>query len=120
MMSPDISVYHHRRKDWPGFCLQMFYGAAGRFQMIWLRPSSFSPIFCAPSVFLIYILSVPFWHSPWAALPLALYGVCLLGESVRFYARSRDLKSSLRVFILFPSCHMSYGLGFLLGGIFWK
>ena len=120
MMSPDISVYHRRRKNWGGFCLQIFYGAAGRFQMAWLRPSSFSPVFFVPTAFLIYILSLPFWHSPSALIPLAAYGALLFGESVRFYAENKDLKGALCVLILFPSCHLSYGLGFLLGGIFWR
>lgn len=115
LYSPRLIVYHHRRKTIGGFCEQFFRYGRGRMQMTMLLPRSF-PIFVAlPSLFLIYLISLLFFHNLFYLFPLFTYLSLDLAFSFFISIKNENIIAFPLLFILFPLGHISYGLGFLWG-----
>jgi len=110
---PNLVVYHARRATLTGFCQQIFRYGRGRWQNTVAVPGSLSPTFLIPTVFLLYVLSVPLVCRPVYLVPLALYGVGLVGFSLVEAWRARDPATLVLFLILYPACHLSYPAGFL-------
>ncbi|MEJ2507749.1 MAG: glycosyltransferase [Ignavibacteriaceae bacterium] len=66
-----------------------------------------------PAVFCVYLLGLPLtYFSIFYLLPLFLYTVLNLYFSLRF---SRNIIINILLLIIYPSIHISYGLGFIAG-----
>lgn len=111
---PEVRVYHHRRRLGPAFGRQfhdygLYQGRRAAWQWIWRA---------APLGLLIYlaILSGALWLVPghWRlfVLPLCLYFVCILAESLRL---TRGRPRWLLTGSGFLWAHVAYGLGYLKG-----
>ncbi len=108
---PALVVYHARRETVAGFMRQTFKYGRGRWQNTVALPSSLSPIFLIPSLFLFYLISLPWLRRPWGLIPLIVY-VALLAAFAAFEAfRSRSLRVFPPLLVLFPACHLAYGAG---------
>jgi glycosyltransferase involved in cell wall biosynthesis len=66
-----------------------------------------------PSIFCLYILSIPlaWFHIIWM-LPLALY---VLAVTLHSMLNGLSFLSKCTAMVAFPTLHLSYGLGFLIG-----
>jgi succinoglycan biosynthesis protein ExoA len=110
---PALIVYHTRRGTLLGFVRQVFRYGRGRWQNTQGLPSSLSPIFLIPSLFIIYLLSLPFVIFPWRLVPLAAYGSLLVIFAALETLRARSLRAFPSLLILFPACHLAFGAGLL-------
>lgn len=115
LYSPDIVVYHQRRKSlWP-MMEQFFIYGRGRAQMTKIHPLSLPWFTVLPSAFLIYIVSLLFFHNLFYIGPLILYLFLDILFSLGISIKNKEIKAFPLLFILFPLAHFSYGLGFIFG-----
>jgi len=110
---PELVVYHARRGTLAGFARQIFKYGRGRWQETLALPDSLSPTFLLPSIFLLYLLSLPFLKFHERLIPLAAYGLLLLTFSAIEAFRARTLRSFAQFLVLFPLCHLAYGAGLM-------
>ena len=108
---PDLVVYHSRRGTLGGFARQIFRYGRGRWQNTIALPPSLSPVFLIPSLFLIYLIAIPFLPAGWRLFPLAVYGALLLTFAGIETLRTGRLRAFPQFLILFPACHVAYGAG---------
>lgn len=115
LYSPDLIVYHDRRKDLKSFLEQFFKYGRGRGQMTRLMPGSLSFFFVLPILFLVDLISLMFFHSLVFFFPLFTYLILDLFSAIFISFKQRDIGCAPLLIFLFPCAHISYGLGFLYG-----
>ena len=110
---PVLVVYHARRGTVFGFARQIFKYGRGRWQETLALPDSLSPTFLVPSIFLLYLLILPFVRVHERFVPLAAYALLLLTFATFEAFRTRAMRAFPRFLILFPVCHLAYGAGLM-------
>ncbi len=110
---PALVVYHSRRGTVGGFARQIFKYGRGRWQNTLALPRSLSATFLLPSIFLLYLLMLPFVAFPGRLIPLAVYGALLPGFAAYEAVRVRSMRAFAQFLILFPVCHLAYGAGLM-------
>lgn len=110
---PALIVYHSRRGTLDGFARQVFRYGRGRWQNTLALPASLSLIFLIPSLFLIYLASLPFLMFPGRLIPLAAYSVLLTTFAAIEAFRARALRAFPQLLVVFPACHFAYGAGLM-------
>lgn len=110
---PDLAVLRSQRVSYAAFAKQIFGYGRGRGEQI--RISKEIKIFTfVPSLFILYLLFMPFLFSSLYVIPLMVYfGLDLIFsflEEAKIYFRLACLKT-----ILFPTLHLSYGAGLIAG-----
>ncbi len=113
---PALVVYHSRRGTLGGFARQIFKYGRGRWQNTLALPRSLSVTFLLPSIFLLYLLVLPFLSFSGRLMPLAVYGVLLLNFAAYEALRARSLRAFPQFLVLFPACHLAYGAGLMWQG----
>lgn len=116
--SPTLITYHHRRETPLAFSKQFQNSGNGRAKTFFEGVRS--PVFFIPSIFLLYILVLPFLPI-YATLPLVAYLLLDVFFSISTAVKERDLNTALVLPFIFPLLHFSYAIGFLKGlweGIF--
>ncbi|HRY28455.1 MAG TPA: glycosyltransferase [Elusimicrobiota bacterium] len=114
--SPALEVFHERRNGWGGFLRQVWHSGVGRGHM-WRRvPGSFRAVCAAPSLMVVYLLTLP-WVRPGAIfLPLGVYLGFLGWEMARALWEDRlGVKGAGCVGLLISGAHMTYGAGLVCG-----
>lgn len=120
--SPDIVIYHKRRRSLLAFAKQIFTYAYVRPSVRKIKKTEYTSIlFLVPSIFLIYLLLLPFLAALTKIflLPLYAYSILNLLITVIVAISQKSLWSILFLPVTFLTLHLSYGVGFL-GGIFKK
>jgi len=127
LYDPESIVYHSRRATVGKFSKQIFGYACGRAEALMLHHSSFEAIFMIPSLFVLYLLSLPLAVTISAfsrnlgllyCAPLLLYlGIDLL-VSLYTAGKNKHLLAAALLPLLFPIAHVSYGLGILRSVLF--
>ena len=121
---PDAVVYHSRRPSVASFVKQLFGYGRGRAEQTLIQPSSLRPVFLIPSVFLLYLISIPLvillLHlslrlSLIYSAPLFFYIACCLIGALKIAYQERDARSVLYLPWMFAMTHLPYGSGFLYG-----
>jgi succinoglycan biosynthesis protein ExoA len=110
---PELIVYHARRGNLGGFARQIFKYGRGRWQNTLALPASLSLTFLLPSIFLCYLLLLPFLSFFGRMIPLAAYGLLLVTYSAYEAFRARALRTFPHFLVLFPVCHLAYGAGLM-------
>ena len=110
---PELVVYHSRRGTLSGFARQIFKYGRGRWQNTVALPASLSPVFLIPSLFLLYLLSMPLLPSQWRLIPLLAYSAMLISFAGLEAFRARSLRALPALLVLFPTCHLAYGAGLM-------
>lgn len=121
--NPEIQLFYYPRNSWKGLFRQYFqYGlykplvlkkVSSGLQLRHLIPSGFT-LYLAGLV-ILYLLGFIFQlpaSSPWALLPLLLYLALCVGSAIKTLA---SIKSKCIMPLLYPTVHLAYGSGFLLG-----
>lgn len=113
LYDPDLAVYRSQRSCFRAFVRQIFGYGRGRAEQ--MRISKEIKLFTlVPSLFILYLLglatipSQPYW------LPLWLYLVMAILLAF-FEGAKATVKVGILCTVLFPTLHVSYGLGFLVG-----
>ena len=112
-LNPDIKSYYYPRSNI--FKLIGQYFQYGLFKPLVLKKikSEIKVRHIIPAVFCVYLLGLPLtYFSIFYLLPLFLYTVLNLYFSLRF---SRNIIINILLLIIYPSIHISYGLGFIAG-----
>lgn len=113
--NPELVIYHRRRASFSGFFKQFFNYGKVRLEKEKIGKSLPSLVFFIPSLFLIYLVLLPFmiyFFSWWLILPLVLYVLIASLVSVYILFTKRALGFFLLP-LLFLSIHLSYGAGML-------
>ena len=114
-IDPGLYVYHFKKDSIEKIVKSTFVSGAFRAQSFKDDPSSFHPLFCVPSLFICYLLALPFLETPWKFLPLVLYFCLSVMTVFQFFFQKRNVVVANIAGFLIPVIHFSYGLGFLKG-----
>jgi succinoglycan biosynthesis protein ExoA len=116
--SPDIIIYHKRRKDLLTFAKQIFTYAYVRPMVRKTKKTGRTSIlFLVPSIFLIYLLLLPFLSVLTKLFLLPLYAYVVLNIMVTVVAavNQKNVWALLFLPVTFLTLHLSYGSGFICG-----
>jgi glycosyltransferase involved in cell wall biosynthesis len=116
LYSPELVVYHARRKNMVAYARQVFKSGEGRAVMTILFPQSFSPVYAFPSLFLIYLICFAAVRSSLYSAPLFVYAGASLINALCIVIKNRARLSALLLLFIFPLLsHCFYGTGFVYG-----
>ncbi|MAG47630.1 hypothetical protein CL617_03415 [archaeon] len=113
--SPNLIIYHKRRNTFFSFLKQIYKYGKVRLQKENINKSIVNPVFLIPSIFFIYVITLPLTYqlSSLFVLPLILYIIINILFSFIISFKNEPYAFPL-IFILFFSIHLSYGLGMLI------
>ncbi len=110
---PSIVVYHHRRSIIIPHLKQISRYALHRGHFARIFPDNSRKLsYFIPSIFFLYILSIPIAHFLY---PLCLYVLFLLLTFIDFLIKKNNLFLSILATISIPPTHLYYGLLFMVG-----
>ena len=115
--SPKIKVYNSRRNSLNRLIKQMYmYGKTRPKKESFLKTLK-NPFFLIPSIFVIYLLLLPFliFISYLFLLPFLTYIILNMLFSLIISVKNFDIPSCVLLFIIYPTIHLSYGTGFIVG-----
>lgn len=112
---PEASLYRSQRTSYRAYCKQVFTYGRGRMDQNYAHPEGFKPLHLAPSLFLLYCLTLPFVHNFVYFLPALLYLVLCLIFSAASAAEGKNPFFFFVMPALFLTLHLGYGAGFLWG-----
>ncbi|MBX4196785.1 glycosyltransferase [Candidatus Pacearchaeota archaeon] len=115
--SPEIFVYHRRRPTLKALVKQIFDYAIAKTKWDLKKELQAKPLFIIPSLFVLYILTLPFLLalSRLFILPLIAYVILALVFSFYESVRNRNFPAFFILPFIFFIVHVTYGLGFLGG-----
>jgi glycosyltransferase involved in cell wall biosynthesis len=112
-LNPEIKSFYYPRNSFPKLISQYFQ--YGLYKVIVLRKikSEIKLRHLIPSLFSIYILSFSLlFLSKYYLLPLMIY---LFTDIIFSFKRKNGIKIVIYAMLIYPSIHLSYGIGFLAG-----
>lgn len=115
---PELAIVRSQRKTYRAYVKQMYGYGRGRGEQT-LISGQVKPVSLVPSLFLIYILLLPFLIGGVGGslflLPLLCYLLIVAAASVAGSIAGRDLVLLPRLLLVFPTLHLVYGAGVLRG-----
>lgn len=114
---PDAYVYRSQRAGYRAYLRQVFTYGRGRMDQNYAHPEGFKALHLAPSLFLVYCLSLMFVKYPPYFLPASLYLMLALIFSAASAYEARNALYFIVMPFLFLSLHLGYGAGFVWGFI---
>ena len=111
---PDLAVNRSQRPTFRAFARQLFTYGRGRGEQSRIS-GSVKPIALAPALFLLYLASVPIVHKPIYSIPLLCYLILNVTFSVLEAGRGGYPILVTRLLAIFPTFHLCYGAGVLIG-----
>lgn len=116
---PKIVVYYYPRNNLSGLFSQYFQYGFFKPRVLKKVPTEWKWRHLIPSFFSLYLLFVPLisWLNIILVFPFLIYLLLDL-----YFAFNNDLSLTSKFYLLFiyPTIHLSYGLGFLFGLFSWK
>ncbi|MDI6735889.1 MAG: glycosyltransferase [bacterium] len=114
--NPKTVVYRERHRRLQDFIKSIFYYGRGRVKQNFISPTIKDIPHTIPFLFVIYLFSLLFIHSPWFwYLPAVAYGLLNLFFSCRIICQEGHIKYLFSSPFLFLLLHLSYGLGLGFG-----
>src|SRR3989344_2867956 len=112
--SPEIIAYNKRRTNIKDFFIQNFNYGKVRPKKESLSETIKRPSFLVPSLFLIYLVALPFLLiiTQWFFAPVILYAFLSIFFSGYECAKNKDFLAVFILPLIFLIIHISYGLGF--------
>ncbi|MBX4212390.1 glycosyltransferase [Candidatus Pacearchaeota archaeon] len=119
---PEIVVYNRRRSNLSALAKQIFNYGKTRPRKESLLQTIKKPYFLVPSLFVIYLILLPFLaiSSPILTFPLIAYIVLSLLFSLYYSLKNKNPLAFVILPVIFLAIHLSYGIGFIYGTIFPK
>ncbi|MHB2026057.1 MAG: glycosyltransferase [Elusimicrobiota bacterium] len=112
--SPELIVYHHRRKSLKSLLFQVYQSGAGRARVIAKFPRAARAIFFLPAFAFIYVGAAALIGPPWPFwIPFCVYALAVAVEAIRWKTESENWAAAARFFSLVFLCHAAYAVGFL-------
>jgi len=112
---PDLAIYRSQRPSYKAFVRQVFTYGRGRMDQNYAHPEGFRPLHMAPSLFLLYCVSLLVIHNAVYFLPVLLYLILSAAFSVLAAAERRKPLQLFVMPFIFMTLHLGYGAGFLWG-----
>lgn len=112
---PTAIVYHNRRSSIKAFAKQNFNYGRGRMEQILIQSYSFKTLFVIPTIFALYLISIPIVQNKFYLIPLLLYILFSLIAAVKISWAKRNPKLLIVLPWMFFLVHVPYGLGFIYG-----
>ena len=111
---PELAVYRSQRRSYRAYVRQMFGYGRGRGEQT-LLSGKVKPISLAPSFLLFYTLLLPFLGRGLLALPMLFYLAAVAAASLAGSVSGRDPALLPRLLLVFPTLHLVYGAGVVVG-----
>jgi cellulose synthase/poly-beta-1,6-N-acetylglucosamine synthase-like glycosyltransferase len=111
---PELAVYRSQRPTYRAYLRQMYGYGRGRGEQTRLS-GKLKAVSLAPSLLLMYILTLPLVCWKPYALPFLGYVAAMLGASVLGTVSGGDLSLLPRLLAVFPALHLVYGAGVVRG-----
>jgi cellulose synthase/poly-beta-1,6-N-acetylglucosamine synthase-like glycosyltransferase len=112
---PEAYLFRSQRPNLKAYLRQVFTYGRGRMDQNYAHPEGFRPLHIAPSLFLVYFVSLMLVHNPVYFLPLMLYLTLSLVFSAAAAFEARNPLYLPVMPFLFLGLHLGYGAGFLWG-----
>ena len=122
LYSPDLTVYHHRRKSLKNFLEQIYNSGKGRGIMSVMMPSSIKIFFFFPTLFILYLISTCIGKTTLFLLNVYLLLILYVIITSYFIYKLKLLDIAI-MFVMSVLSHLIYGYGLVVGiikGILWK
>jgi succinoglycan biosynthesis protein ExoA len=114
---PDAYIFRSQRANYRAYLKQVFTYGRGRMDQNYAHPEGFKALHIAPSLFLIYFLSLMLVRDVFYFLPGMIYALlALIFSAASAYEAKNPLYFIVMPF-LFLSLHLGYGAGFVWGFI---
>lgn len=115
---PELAVVRSQRRTYRAYVRQMYGYGRGRGEQT-LISGKVKPVSLAPSLFLLYLLSLPLLVGVLGGglflLPLLCYLLIVAAASAAGTVAGRDAALLPRLLLVFPTLHLVYGAGVLRG-----
>ncbi|HJV67072.1 MAG TPA: glycosyltransferase family 2 protein [Geomonas sp.] len=111
---PELAVYRSQRSTYRAYLRQMYGYGRGRGEQTRLS-GKLKPVSLAPSLLLLYILSIPLVRWKPYALPFFGYLSALLAAALWGTMSARDLALLPWLLAVLPALHLVYGAGVIRG-----
>jgi succinoglycan biosynthesis protein ExoA len=111
---PELAVHRSQRPTYRAYLRQMFGYGRGRGEQTVLS-GKLKPMSLAPSFLLIYLLLLPFLCGGLVALPFLCYVAAMVCASIAGAIAGRDVTLLPRLLLIFPTLHLVYGAGVIVG-----
>jgi cellulose synthase/poly-beta-1,6-N-acetylglucosamine synthase-like glycosyltransferase len=111
---PDLAVERSQRPTLEAFCRQLFSYGRGRGEQTVIS-GVIKPVTLVPSLFLLYLLLLPFVRRPVYWLPLVCFVVLTVAVAFCAVVRTRQVRAPLLLHAVLPLFHVCYGAGLLKG-----
>jgi len=123
---PKFTIFHHRRTNLKKFIKQIFNWGQGRGEHIIIEPKNFKLSFLVPSIFTIYLISIPLLTHiikskfpqipPFTTYtPLIAYFFLNTFFTIKIAIHEKNFKSISITFWLMPTVHITYGISLIIG-----
>lgn len=120
LYDPEVVVYHHRRRLFRPFMQQFFRYGRDKGRLARAGRDVTYPWQALPALLVLYLIGfillnlapVAAWLRWLCAMPLLLYALAVLLESLR---RCHSVAEVVLALPAFPAAHLSYGTGYLIG-----
>lgn len=112
---PDAYILRSQRKTLKAFVRQMLNYGRGRAEQTLAAPYSFRPSHLVPTLFLLYLLSIPFAKNLLYLLPLACYLLVNLSSSIHSGLKGREWSFFFTLPVIYLLMHICYGAGVIWG-----
>jgi len=112
---PDAYVHRSQRPGCKAYLRQVFTYGRGRMDQNYAHPEGFRPLHVAPSLFLLYCVSLLLIHNSIYFLPALVYLVLCLVFSAAAAAEAKNPLYFPVMPALFLGLHLGYGAGFIWG-----
>ena len=109
--APDLFVFHERRSTLRGFARQCFLSGRGRIEMTVKAPHSFKPVFLLPPLLLAGVALAPLLPGLLYFPVLAYAALAAVNGGALALRCGEGAAGWLWMTLLFPSAHLSYGVG---------
>jgi glycosyltransferase involved in cell wall biosynthesis len=113
--SPAIKLYYHPRKNLSLLFKQYFQYGLYKPLVLKKVKTATNPRHLIPSLFVIYLASLPVLLSlgfNFTLIPLAIYALVAIGFA---FISKKPLKEAILIPLVYFTLHIAYGLGFLIG-----
>ena len=113
--APDAALCRSQRRDYKAYMKQVFTYGRGRMDQNYAHPEGFKPLHMAPSLFLLYCISLLGINSGVYFLPAIIYLILCAAFSAGAAYEGGNPAFFFIMPPLFLTLHLGYGAGFIWG-----
>jgi len=108
-----LFIYRENRKNILSLAKQFHHYGVGRMKQILINFIPEDILFIIPIGFLIYLITLIFFHPLWSIFPLFLYFILGMATSLKASIKFKKPDLLVTMLLIFPIVHISYAIGLL-------